>query len=342
MTAVWTLSAWSCRVPDPEPTPYEGGTYIVNAGDASNSGSISFLPRNSSTVAPDIFRAANPDRTQGLQGSVQDYTEIDGKGVILVNNNPSGQDRIEIVEAGTFKSLTTLRAPDVENPRRIVNVGPNTAYVTCWDVVGPDALMSSGYILVLDLASRTVVRKIPVMKAPERMVVVGDELFVGSAGNRGDNTLIVIDLITNEVKQSINFGSIPEPIAADASGRLWILSGRDMVKFNPKSRVTETRLTLSAAPSSVVLGTDRQTFYYTTSSATYRFMSSDQAVQSIPLIRRSFTGLAVDPQAGTIYGGVTPSSRQAGYVLRYRPTGASAALIDSVKAETAPSGFFFR
>ena len=342
--ALLALTLWNCTTTDPEPTPYGPGVYVLNEGNFSdNNGSISYLPYNANKVATDIFKTANPERTLGLGGGVAGYTEIDGKGVILVDNSSAGQDKIEIVDIGTFKSLITIKAPDVENPRRVVKAGPNKAYVTCWDATGtyPNTFVKPGYVLVLDLASRTVVKKIPVQKAAERMVVVGNELFVGSASYGVENTLTIIDLTTDAVKQQIDFGSIPQPIAVDATGKLWILSGKDMVKFNPQSRAVETRLTFVTSPSSVVLGPDKNTFYYTASKATYRFLSTDLTVKTpVPFISRSFTGLGIDPQTGTIYAGVTPSYKQAGYVVRYKSD--TGAVIDSVQAEIAPSGFFFR
>ena len=342
--ALLGLTLWNCNTTDPEPSPYESGVYVLNQGNFSdNNGSISYLPRNSNTVATSIFKTANPDRVLGLQGLIQDYTEIDGKGVILVDNMSAGQDKIEIVDIGTFKSVATIKAPDVENPRMVVRTGPNKAYVTCWDATGtyPNTFVKPGYVLVLDLAARTVVKKIPVAKAAERMVVVGNELFVGSASYGVENTLTIIDLTTDAVKQQIDFGSIPQPIAADGTGKLWVLSGKDMVKMNPQSRSVETRLTFSSSPSLVVLAPDQKTFYYTASQATYRFLSTDLTVKpSAPFIARSFTGLGIDPQTGTIYAGVTPSYKQAGYVVRYKPD--TGAVIDSVQAEIAPSGFFFR
>jgi hypothetical protein len=49
--------------------------------------------------------------------------------------------------------------------------------------------------------------------------------------------------------------------------------------------------------------------------------------------------LAVDPQTGNLYAGLVPSFKQAGFVFRYKPDGS---FIDSVKAEIAPSKFFFK
>lgn len=349
------LSAGGCKAPEAEPRPYESGAYVVNAGTTpDNNGSISFLSRSSNTVSTDIFKAAN---AQPLDGNVQDYTEIDGKGVILVNNSGVGKDRIEIVEAGTFKRMTTLSAPNVENPRFIVKAGRNKAYVSCWDTTGVPAnpYPKAGYVLVLDLASRTVSKKISITKGAERIVVVGNEAFVGSAG--GDRVITVINTDTDEIKEpGISVGVNANPIALDANGKLWayVSSSNEMVRLNPVSKIEEVRFKVGNSAktlSSVALSADGKMFYFVNSfvdpadnkrkGETYRFSVNDTTVPGTgrAFINRFFNGLGVDPQTGMLYAGVSPSPRQAGYVLRYEAGGR---FIDSVSAEITPTRFFFR
>ena len=355
VSALLALSVLSCKTSDPEPVPYGEGVYIINAGNfLDNNGSISFLPRNVATASTDIFNTVN-GRT--LTGGAQDYTEIDGKGVILVDNSTAGQDKIEIVESGTFKSLATFQAPDVENPRYVVAAGPNKAYVSCWDATGDfsNFYAKLGYILVLDLASRKVVKKISVTKGANRMVVVGSEVFVGSVG--GERVLTVIDTEKDEVRQpGVDVGVNTNPVAVDANGRLWAYasSAKEMVRINTATKTVDGRMKVGSStrsPGAIALSQDKQTFYFVNSfydpaenfkekGELYSFKITDTSIPATtPFISRLFSGLGVDPQTGTIYAGVTPSFKQAGYVLRYQPSGA---LIDSVKAGISPSKFYFR
>lgn len=337
-----TLSVWNCKTSDPEPTPYESGVVILNAGNFfSNNGTVSFLPRTGNTVATNILQAANPSLLPS--GGVQGYTEVNGKGLILIDNSSASQDKVEIVEAGTFKSRATLKTPDIENPRQVIAAGPNKAYVSCWDVSGSgnNFYKDPGYIAVIDLNTGTLVKKIPAVKAVEKMVVVGSEAFVGSNTYSGDQTLLVIDLNTDTEKQRIAFGSTPEPIALDANGKLWLQAGKDLVQMNPSDRSVAKRLTFAATPGSVTISPDKRAFYYTLSGKTYRLPIEATATASAnQVIARSFSALGVDPQTGRLYGSQSPLLyTQAGYVLRYESTGT---LVDSVKAEIAPSGFYFR
>ncbi|GAB2573300.1 DUF5074 domain-containing protein [Spirosoma areae] len=343
------LSVWNCKTSDPEPSLYESGVFILNEGNfTDNNGSLSFLSRNSTTVATNIFIQANPSLAvaggTGQGGGVAGYTEVNGKGLILVDNSKAGQDKVEIVEFGTFKSRATLKAPDIENPRQVIQAGPNKAYVSCWDVSGSGNAFykDPGYIAVVDLNTSTVKKKIPAVKGVVRMVFAGSEVFVGSSAYSGDKTLLIIDANTDEVKDRLDFGATPEPIAVDADGKLWILAGKDMVRINPQSRLVEKRLTFAASPGSVTISPDKKAFYYTLNGRTSRFQIDATSASGTQVIPRSFSALGIDPQTKVIYGSVIPSYGQAGYVLRYQDNGTSATLIDSVKAEIAPTGFYFR
>ena len=342
------LSVWNCKTSDPEPTPYGDGVYIINQGAfGKNNGSLSYLSRTGNSVATNIFVQANPNLSAGggtgQGGNVQDYIEINGKGLILVDNLTAGQDKVEIVEAGTFVSRATLKAPDIENPRLVIQAGLNKAYISCWDVSGDYSAgtfyKDPGYIAVVDLNSGTVVKKIAAVKGVEAMVLVGNEVFAGSTGYSG-NELAIINTETNEVKQKITFSSSPRPVAVDADGKLWVLAGSEMIRMDVITRSIEKRLTLPASPSTITISQDKRTFFYSANKRTYKFGINDTSASTTnPVFNRAFSALGVDPQTKRIYASVIPSYEQAGYVLRYEETGV---LVDSVKAEIAPSGFYFR
>jgi hypothetical protein len=330
------------------------GVLVLNEGNFSqNNGTISYLSRTGTTAKYDIFSQVN---TRSLKGGVSGYTEVDGKGLILVDNSIPGLDQVEIVDASTFKSIATLKAPDIENPRQVIRVSANKAYVTCWDVSGDfnagTFYKEPGYIAVVDLGSNTVIKKIPGIRANEWIQVIGTEAFVGSRYN-GDKLLAVIDLNKDEVTQRITVGANPQPFAVDANGRLWIVSGQEMIRMNPQTKAIEARITVGAdpakTPSSATISPDKRTIYFVRSyydanynqkGETYSFGISDAAISTTkPLVNRFFSSLNVDPQTGNLYATSVPSLGQSGYVIRYQPTGV---LVDSVKAEISPMGIFFK
>ncbi len=341
VTSVLTLSLWNCKTTDPEPSIYESGVYIANQGNFSqNNGSVSYVATGSNAVRTNIFKTANP--SLDMAGGVQDLADVNGKMLILVDNDKAGQDKVEIVEDGTFKSRATLKTPDIENPRRAIYTAPNKAYVSCWDVSGSGSgfYKDPGYVAVVDVNAGTVTKKIPAVKGAEGMVLVGSEVFVGSASYSGGTALAIINVNTDEVVQKVDMGGEAEPIAVDANGRLWVLVGQTMVCYNAGARTVEKRVPLNAAPKSVAISRDRRSFYFSTDSRTYRFAITDTNVPGTAVQNRSFSAIGIDPNTGMFYGSQNPVNySQAGYVIRYQETGA---LIDSVRAEIAPSRFFFR
>lgn len=338
---------------DPGPSlPYDSGLMVINAGNFNdNNGSITFIDPVSKLISYDIFLKEN---NRSLAGGARDYVEVGDKGLIPVDNSTPGKDLVEIVTAGTFKSLATIPSADVENPRYVVKAGAAKAYVSCWDTFNEDYSYKPGYVTVIDLTTNKATKKIPVEKGAEKLLVSGNEVIVGNVGY--DKTISFINTQTDAVTKSVEVGANPDLIGIDANGKLWLYAGGELVRFNLSSKTVENRMKITSSNSdksagSFALSKDKMTVFYVFSfydvadgyklkGETYSFGINDTAVSDAkPLINRLFTGLGVDPSTGILYAGFTPSFKQAGYVIRYQPNGT---LIDSLKAEIAPSGFFFK
>ncbi|MPR34918.1 YncE family protein [Salmonirosea aquatica] len=342
----------ACREKDPTPEVYELGVIVKNAGNYfDNNGSISFLRREKTVAENDLFFKENG---RSFKGSVQDYAEIGGHSLVLVDNSTAGLDNVEIINFGTWKSEATLGSPDIENPRSVVGISPTKAYVSCWGATGsyPDFFVNPGYVAVIDLNTFKVIKKIPTPSGAERMVKVGDDVYVGNANKSKD--LLVIDATTDAVKGNVTIGNLPEPIALDANGKLWVKTDFSVVRLNPRTFAIEATLPVGSdplrTPSNFAIAPDGQGFYFVysyydpTSNAnkgeTYYFSINDTKINTTkPFVNRIFSGLGVDPLQLLIYGAVTPSYKQAGYVVRYRTDGS---LVDSIKVDIAPSGFMFK
>jgi len=352
---VFCAFLYSCNPDDntqPE-EPYGKGVIVVNEGNfTDNNGTLSFLPTGSPALSYDIFLKEN---TRSLTGGVSGYGEVNGKGIILVDNSGAGQDKIEIVDAGTFKSEATIPSAEIENPREVVKVSNTKAYVTAWDATGnwPDTYINPGYIAVLDLTTNKLTKKIPVQHGAQSIVVSGNEAFVGNIYS-GRTVISVVDITTDAVKQTIEAGANPQVIGVDANNKLWVYAGGALKKINPSSKAIESTVKLNPAsagqsPGKFVLSHDKKTLYFTLSAYDENWNEVGQVYSTsvdattinatTPLIRKVFYGMAADPETGNLYGGLAPSFKQAGYVFRYQPNGT---LIDSIKAEIAPAKFFFR
>ncbi len=342
----------ACREKDPEPEVYELGVMVLNSGNFfDNNGSVSYFKREKTTAIVDLFEQEN---NRSFNGGVQGYAETGEHSLILVDNDKAGLDKVEIVNLGKWTSEASLGAPDIENPRSVVGISPTKAYVSCYGATGvyPNYFANPGYVAVIDLTTLKVVKKIPAPMGAEKMVKLGNEVFLGNAS--GANELLVIDATTDAVKRTLKIGAGPEPISPDVNGKLWIKTGFSVVRLNPQTDQVEANMRVGTdsrkSPSSFAVTPDGRGFYYIYSfydsvsgvdkGETHYFSIEDTSIPgNKPVINRAFTGLGVDPLQGLIYGGVTPSYKQAGYVVRYRPSGEK---LDSIKVGIAPSGFFFK
>lgn len=348
------LGLYSCDNKDEAtPTlPYDNGVIVVNEGNfTDNNGTLSLIERGTQNASYDIFFKEN---AKSFAGILTGYAEVNGKGIVLVDNSTAGRDVIEIVNAGTFKSETTIPSSEIENPRNVLKVSETKAYVTAWDVTGGATFYSNpGYVAVLDLVSNKITKKIPVENGAENIVIIGNEAFVGSVG--GKTTISVLDIATDAVKQTIEVGASPNVIGVDVNNKLLVYAGSQLKKVNVSSKAVEGTITITSpiaglSPSKFTLSKDKKTIIFTLSGydanwtplggQTYSgSVDATTIAPSSPFINKIFYGTAVDPETGQIYAGLAPSFKQAGYVFRYQPNGT---LVDSVKAEIAPAKFFFK
>ncbi len=349
-----TLFTACTKTTDPTPAgPYTNGLFVLNAGNFSdNNGSLSWLTRSGSSAQTDLFQVRN---RRPITGGLQGYVEAGNRGVILVDNSSAGLDKVEIVTSDSLRSVKTLSAPEIENPRYAARISDTKVYVTCWGSTGtyPNFYINPGYVAVIDLTSNTITKRIPLQKGAEGITVIGNEAFIGGAG--GDKLVQVIDTQTDVLKTSLSVASDIGKLLPDANNKLWGLSGKNVVRIDPVGKTVEAILPVGSdarkSPGNLTSSADKRTFYFTYTfydaadnykqkGELYSFTITDATISAAtPVVNRIFSGLGVDPVSNVLYGGFTPSYKQAGYVFRYKPTGQ---LIDSVRVEIAPSGFYFK
>lgn len=342
----------SCREKEKEPDGDFGrGVIVVNQGNfTSNNGTLSHFNREDETSRDDIFRVANG---QSLNTGVQGYAEAGNYGIILADHTDAGRDRVEIVDRFTFKKIATLGAPDIENPVDVLAIGDNKAYISCWGNTGvfPEFFINPGYIAVIDLTSQTIIKKITLERGSDKMVLAGNNVYVGSSGLLSN--MIVIDSKTNEIIKKINLGTSPQPIGLDANGKMWANSETRLYRLNTNDYTIANTLpvgnNLSKLIGNFVFSPDRTDLIFnyfgynangTTSGETISLpVESTQVNLSSPIIKRTFNSMDIDPMQGLIYGSVVPSFTQGGYMVRYYLNGD---LKDSVKVGVSPKKAVFK
>jgi YVTN family beta-propeller protein len=350
--ALGTFAAFSLLACDPnsDPTPAEPivvtkTVFVVNEGNflQSNAEISSFSKATNKLLNLSLFNAAN---NRPLGDVAQNMSVQDSTGYIVVNNS----NKLEIVNLRTFRSLGTITG--LKLPRYFVAASADKGYVT--ETVSYS--VAAGQVSVIDLKTKAVVKTIAVGKQPEKLLVVGNRLYVT---NNGGNTVSVINTTTDVLEGTIEVGDGPNSLVLDRTNRLWVLSSGAVaydanynVDYNrttkgslssivPGSLTASTRLftTNRSQPGRLNINGSRDRLYYTFQSGVYTLGINDNDLPTTPIIRRrNIYGLGVDPQDNTIYSGIASSFSTAGQVVRYRNTGAA---IDSFTVKIGPNGFVF-
>ncbi|SES85500.1 DUF5074 domain-containing protein [Hymenobacter actinosclerus] len=332
--------------PDNDPTPdsqpiVTNSVYIVNEGNFTRSNAeISLFSKASSSVTnKSLFSSANG---RSLGDIAQSMAVRDSLGYIVVNNS----NKLEVVSLARFKSKATIE--NLKLPRYFVAASSEKGYVT--ETVSYST--ASGQVSVIDLKTNKVTRSIAVGKQPEKLAVVGSRLYVT---NNGDNTVTVINTTTDVVEGTITVGDGPNSVVADRNGRVWVLSsgkivytttGSTRVSKGSLSQIVPGQLTATtrempsdqSSPGRLTINGSLDQLYYTYLGGVYTLNINEATLPTKPLIKRgSFYGLGVDPQDGTIYGGLA-SFTASDKVIRFKSTGAA---IDSFTVLAGPNGFVF-
>ncbi len=204
-----TVALSSCEDDDNPPPSgvYSDGVFIVNEGNSTSGGSISYYSYQGDTVSNNIFQTVN-ERPLGT--IVQSLTKIDDKAYIVAN----GSNKIEVVDRHSFKELATITG--LESPRYITAVTNDKAYVTQWG--------NGGQIKVVDLNNNRIIGTIEAGTGPEKLYTYYNKIFVANGGGLSvDSTVFVIDASRDLVVDTIEVGHNPKDMVMDIDGNLWVL-----------------------------------------------------------------------------------------------------------------------
>ncbi|WP_426493222.1 YncE family protein [Hymenobacter sp. 102] len=344
-----SAAAFSLLACDPDDTTPEAVTIspnsvlIVNEGNFQKSNAdISVFSKTSSSV---VYKGAFAAAAKRELGDVAQSLSLQGNNAYIVVNN---SNKLEVISLPNFKPVATVTG--LQLPRYFAAASAAKGYVT--ETVKYDG--SNGRVSVLNLTTNTVSKTIAVGVQPEQLLVAGSRLYVT---NSGSNTVTVINTTTDAVEGTITVGDSPNSLVQDRDGNVWVLSG-GKTYYNPDYTTDYTRTTKGSlakivpgqltatirevasnrsSPSRLAINGAKSQLYYTYLGGVYTLGVADATLPTTPLIRRSFYGLGIDPQDGTIYGGLG-SFTAADKVIRYRSTGAP---LDSFTVGIGPNGFAF-
>ena len=167
---------------------YSKGIFVVNEGPFGGTGTISWYNPETGETQDSLFEKANNGAVLGQ--FVQSLTFHNNNAYIVVN----GANRVVVVDAKSFKFIATIGG--LEQPRFFLPLDNNTAYVSQW---GNDGL--TGSVAKVNLNTHAVLTNIPTGHGPEKMVRLGDKVYVANSGGYGKDSTLTEILITSDSPQ---------------------------------------------------------------------------------------------------------------------------------------------
>lgn len=306
---------------DPFVFDLSNGVVITNEGSFGHSNaSISFYDVNGDIVTNDVFFKVNNRQL----GDVLQSMAVCGDTVYFVLN---GSNKIEVARKSTCKEIATIE--NIASPRYMAVCGTK-GYVSAW---------TNSEVVVIDLKSNAITKRISVGAGPEAMKVVGTKLFVANSGGWGsEKTVSVIDLTTETVVKTITVADCPRDMVIDRNGILWVIcSGAidwsnaannttsALCKVNTSTyEVTTMNINSNYHPNQLRINGSGSTIYYGAGYGVQGIFKMDigaTVVSSTPIVDEVFYGFAIDPSNETIVGMQAPSFSEAGKLKRYNATG---------------------
>jgi YVTN family beta-propeller protein len=291
------------------------GVYIVNEGNfTGGNGSLSFYSYDNGLIYNDLFESINGRPL----GDVPNSMTIAGEKAYIVVNN-SG--KIEVVNKNTLASIATIAG--LISPRNFAPISNTTAYVTS---------IYSDSVAVINLTENSVSGYINIRRSSESIIVYGNKAFVSNWV--GGKEIMVIDILTNKVSDSIQVGIEPESMAIDRNNMLWVLCNggwernnfAELDQINTTTNRVEKKLVFPSKLSSPTCLTANGTgdaLYYLENGVN-KVNLAFPILPSSPLIPQTehlFYKMGVDPVQNYIMVTDAVDYQQKGYVLLYQPDG---------------------
>jgi hypothetical protein len=307
-----------------------------------NNADVTGFDRISKAVVNGVFRGVNGRALGDILQSIT-LDKVNNVGYLVVNNS----NRVEAVDLNSFRTIGQITG--IILPRYIALPGNEKGYVSEWvDFSG------TGNIVVVNLRTFAVERRIAVGKFPERLMQIGTRLYV-SSGN-GDNRVFVIDLNTNLLTATWTMPvANPNSFAVDQNGRLWVACSGINDFTTPANNTPGALISLDASTGTVIqnipvavgirankLTTDatRSTLYFLGGApgTAYRMAITATVPQTFfsntPL--RPFYGIDVDPVTNQVFLADAGNFVAAGKVITWQTTPR-----DSFTVDVAPGEFAF-
>jgi hypothetical protein len=298
MLFIAALVFTSCNnIVDPPPPlgVYEDGLFVCNEGPfMTGSGTLTYVSYDLSTVEQNVYKNVNGD--EDLGNIVQSIGFEGDRAYIVVNN----AHKLVVANRYTMEKEAVIEG--LENPRFFVAISETRGYVSCW---GNAFDATDDYIAVIDLTNNTVSSTIPVALGPEKMVVIGDAVYVAHQGAYGQNNIISV-LQSDAIATTIAVADVPNSIVADNNGVIWVLCGgkpawtgtetiASLYKINSATNTEVVHFDFPAGmhPSHLTMDKPVSEMYYALNGSVYKINTSASMLPSVAIFAGNYYNMAV-------------------------------------------------
>jgi hypothetical protein len=333
------LLLFSCKEDEGPKGKYEHGAFIVNEGGfGSANGSVTF--RTDTELEQNILRTAT-----NFAGDVaQSITFKNDKGYLVLN----GGNKIEVIDANTFESLSTITNKEIVAPRYIEVIN-DKAYISVWGTFDTNFSLIDSYVLVYDLNTNSVIKKIDTDQGTENLLYLGNYLFASNYNFGKSSTLAVINPSDNSLVKQITLSAGPAGMAVDANNKLWVVCSKSgagkLFRIDPTTLVVEATINItSGGPRTrIAVSPDKQNIFYMVGKSVYKLpiTATSETSQSLFDAKEVTTYYAfnIDPNNGDIWIGDALNYTSVGKTFVYTSEGI---LKTSFETGINPTQFVFK
>ncbi|HPN37172.1 MAG TPA: hypothetical protein PL041_02130 [Melioribacteraceae bacterium] len=264
------------------------GVYIVNEGlYGQNNASLSFINITDNVVFNNIYEDANNSNSLGDTGN--EMVIFGNKGYIAVDNS----NKIEIINMDTFKSLGFIDLGGAGSPRDVVIVDSTLGYVTS---------LYNDKLVKFNPTTKQILKDIRVGGKPEAAVYANGKIYVTNSGFGNENTVSVVDIITDSEIAKLKVGLNPRFAHTADDGTVYVVcsgqydaTGRGGIYKIVNLTVTDSVI-VNNNPGESCLTSNTQ-MIVANSFGLYKVNLSTMSIDSTPFVN----AMDINPIFGVIY-----------------------------------------
>ncbi|CAA9201380.1 YncE family protein [Flavobacterium collinsii] len=333
----------SCSNDDDSDNPkgvYDNGIFILNEGNSTDGGSVSFISDDLNTFNKDVYKTVN---TTDFVGKFLQNIFFDGDKAYII---AGGSNVINVVDRYSFKLLAKVET-GLNAPRYGV-VKDGKAYVTnantYWSKTNP-AGNTDDFIAVINLATNKVETTIPLNTTANHIELHNNKLYVTEPYN--SDKLLVVNPATNKLETSLTIGFGADTME-EKDGILYaIRSSYGERSEIVKVKLSDNSITKITFPESLdgVKNLDiyNNKIYYTLNTAVYAIDYTATTASTTPIFQYTSTsdygkmyGFTVKDDRIFIADGGDFKSNSKAYIYNLSGT-----LQKELTVGVGPNGFYF-